>query len=131
MNPIRFVLGLAAALAVIFGFDFLFHGMYMKEAWYDAYAHFWRKPEDVPMQFMFAAQVLMAVSIGLVLAFSGKHGLVAGMMAGFCIGIAFASQYLVFYAVQPFPQGMVVAWIGGALAESLVAGAVYGLIYRP
>lgn len=131
MNPIRFLLGLVLALAVIFGFDFVFHGMYMKEAWYDANEHFWRKPEDVPMQFMFASQVIMALAIGLVIAFAGKHGIVAGMMAGICVGIAMTSVYVVFYAVQPFPQGMVVAWSAGVMVEALLAGAVFGLVYRP
>lgn len=131
MNPIRFLVGLLIAFAVIFGFDFVFHGLYMKEAWYDANAQFWRKPEEVPMQFMLASQALMAFSIGLVLAFAGKHGLVAGVMSGICVGLAMSSLYLVFYAVQPFPQGMVLAWIVGVMAETALAGAIYGLIYRP
>lgn len=131
MNPVRFLLGLVVIFAVIAGFDYLFHGIYMKEAWYDAYAQFWRKPEAVPMEYMFAGQGMMAFAIGLVLAFAGKHGVVAGMMSGVCVGLAMTSLYLVFYAVQPFPQGMVVAWIGGVMVECLLAGAVFGLIYRP
>lgn len=131
MNPVRFLLGLVLAFALIFGFDFAFHGMYMKEAWYDVHAHFWRKPDEVPMAFMLGSQVLMAFSIGLVLAFAGKHGVVAGIMSGICVGLAMSSLYLVFYAVQPFPQGMVMAWIGGIMVEAAIAGGLFGLVYRP
>ena len=53
-----------------------------------------------------------------------------GAMAGVCVGLAFAALYLVFYAVQPFPPGMVANWIMGAVAESVLAGALFGAIYK-
>lgn len=130
MNLMRFIFGLVIAVIAIFAFDFVFHGMYMKATWYDAHEHFWRKPEEVPMQFMFASQVLMAAAIGLVLAFAERQGLVAGAMAGLCVGLAMSSVYLVFYAVQPFPMGMVIAWCAGVMAEAVLAGALFGLVYK-
>lgn len=126
----RFLMALAAAFVLIFGFDFVFHGVYMKDAWYDPYEQFWRKPEDVPMQFMMISQFMMAAAIAATLAFSGRKGIAAGALAGVCVGIAFASVYLVFYAVQPFPGGMVANWIAGAVGESILAGAVFGAIYK-
>lgn len=126
----RFLMALIAAFLLIFGFDFVFHGVYMKDAWYDPYEQFWRKPEDVPMQFMLISQFLMASAIAATLAFSGKKGIAAGTLAGVCVGIAFASVYLVFYAVQPFPGGMVGNWILGAVSESILAGALFGAIYK-
>ncbi len=127
---IRFLMALLAAFALIFVFDFIFHGVYMKDAWYDPYEQFWRKPEDVPMQFMLISQFMMATAIAATLALSGKKGVGAGVLAGVCVGIAFASVYLVFYAVQPFPGGMVANWILGAVGESVLAGALFGAIYK-
>ena len=126
----KFLMAVIAAFVLIFGFDFLFHGVYMKESWYDPYEQFWRKPEDVPMMWMMVSQFLMALSIGLVQMLSGKQGIGAGMIAGLCVTVPFASIYLVFYAVQPFPAGMVVNWILGAAIECLLAGGLIGAIYK-
>ncbi len=130
MDLIRFLLALAAAFAFIFVFDFGFHGIYMKDAWYDAYAQFWRPPEEALMHMMLVGQLLMALAIGMTLVFSGKSGIGAGVSAGCCVGLAFSSLYLVFYAVQPFPGGMVFNWVLGAVGESILAGALFGAIYR-
>lgn len=126
----RFLMALLAAFVFIFGFDFVFHGIYMKDAWYDPYEQFWRKPEDVPMQWMIVSQFLMALAVGVTLLLSGKQGIAAGLTAGACVAIPFASLYLVFYAVQPFPGGMVVSWILGAAGECLLAGGLIGAIYK-
>lgn len=126
----RFIMALLAAFVLIFGFDFVFHGVYMKDAWYDPYAQFWRSPEDVPMQWMVVSQFLMALAVGMTLLLSGKQGIAAGLIAGACVSIPFASLYLVFYAVQPFPGGMVVNWILGAFGECVLAGGLIGAIYK-
>lgn len=130
MSPMRFLMALVAAFVFVFAFDFVFHGVYMKDAWYDPHSSFWRPPEEALMQWMMIGQFLMVFAIAMTLVFSGKHGAGAGATAGLCVAIAYASLYIVFYAVQPFPSGMVINWILGAGAEAIMAGALFGGIYR-
>lgn len=131
MNWKSIFIAFVAAFAFIFIFDGVFHGLYMKSAWYEPYAQFWRPESEVPMHWMLIGQLLMADAIAFAVLISGKSGIKHGALMGVSIGTAFASLYLVFYAVQPFPCGMVAMWIIGAMVEAIIAGAIIGKIYKP
>jgi len=50
---------------------------------------------------------------------------------GVLMGLLFAGQTLISYAVQPLPGKLAAAWFINGFVEFAIAGMLLGAIYRP
>lgn len=131
MNP-RFIGAIIATFLFIFGYDFVFHGLYMGEA-YAATASLWRPEADMPqyMLHMSIGQALIALGIVWVVFRTERGGWAAGMITGLTIAVISAGGNAIMFAVQPLPSDMVCSWIFSGFIQAGVAGAIAGAIYKP
>lgn len=131
MNP-RFISAVIACFLFIFGYDFLYHGMYLAES-YKATASLWRPEAEMPnfMIYLSLGQALVALGIVWIVFRTERGGWAAGAMTGIAVGVIFAGSNTIFYAVQPLPSDLVCSWIFHAFIQTGIVGAIAGSIYRP
>ena len=135
MNTKRWVMAGVAAFGVTFIVDMVVHGKLLMPL-YQQTASVWR-PQAETNQKMWL-MMLGQLFFGLV--FAGiytqgyeaeKSGLGQGLRYGLWIGLLLAISYVsVWYVVLPIPFCLAMGWVGGVLADCLLAGAAVGLIYR-
>lgn len=135
MNIARLLLAAGAAFVLIFGYEFLFHGVVL-ESTYEASADLWRAQEDCIFPALFGGQLLVGLFFCVAYAVmrngSGASGCpIRGMKFGAAIGAMAGSGDIIMYAVQPLPQTLVVYWFIGAVIELAIVGFIVALIYKP
>ena len=130
MNTKRYVSASICVFLFIFIYEWIFHGVFLKDA-YLATAALWRPRGESIMSVMFLAQILFAFVFGFIFikGFENK-GLGEGFRYGLLIGLLFTPGHLMFYAVQPLPLNLVAAWIVGGIIESILAGLIVAGVYR-
>lgn len=128
----RLVLAVIASFAVIFVFDFMFHGFYMSEL-YGQYKPVWRPESDMEafMYYRVAGQFLAALAAAVLFAMGCCHGVGTGAKFGIVLGVLAASNSLIWYSIIPVPMEMLLKWIAGGLVSGLLVGVVLGLVYAP
>lgn len=132
MNAKKFTLACIAVFILIAIFDFLFHGFYMKNA-YEQTASLWRPEADMKnyMPWLILGQAIIA--IGFVALFTKafkRGGIPEGAIYGLFVGIIFAGNNLIGYAVSPYTTSLLINWIVGTLIELTLAGMLVALIFR-
>jgi hypothetical protein len=132
MNVKRFIPSFIVVFAFIYGFDFVFHGIYMKDA-YQATASMWR-PQEAMQQFlpwMLGSQALLALMFCYIFTKGYQaRGMLEGVRYGILIALLGTSGALMMFAVVPYPGDMVCTWIVAKFIKFIVAGALLALIYR-
>ena len=112
--------------------DFVIHGILLEQS-YAATAHLWRPMEEMNMPLMYLVTLAYIACFVLIYAifirnkslFTGiKFGALFGTAAGISMG--FGS-----FSYMPIPLSLAVSWFAGMLLESIVAGALVGLILKP
>lgn len=127
----RFWLGFIVVAIFIFIYEWLFHGMILKDA-YTATATLWRPEADMQSYFpwMLGGQVLFAFIFCLLFTFTRcQANFKDGATYGLVIGLLMSSVSIVYYAVMPIPMTLMVSWILGGLIETITAGVIFALIY--
>lgn len=132
MNGGRFVLAVVIGFVVIFGYDYLVHGVLMMEE-YQATSKIWRPDSQAPefMAYMALSQFLYAVFF--VFIFTRNYeglGIAEGLRYGFYIGLLVASIQLGSYGYLPVPFLIVGGWMLASVAKGLLVGAVTAAVYR-
>jgi hypothetical protein len=134
MNKNRLVLACIAVFVFVFGYEWVFHGILLKDA-YAKTANLWRPDPEMQGYFgwLLLGQFILAVTFCLIYAVrSGSHyHLGTGVGYGFLIGLMRAGLGCITYAVQPVPGSLIGSWFVGGLIEVMLAGAILGAIYRP
>jgi hypothetical protein len=133
MNPKRFLLAWIGVFVVIFGFEWLFHGMYMKEMYLQT-ASLWRTEAEMHALFhwMLIGQFLFAGIFSYIFTKGYENkGIGEGVRYGFLIGLLMGAPQLIMYAVAPYPMEMIVKWIVGGIVEFCLAGVAAAALYRP
>jgi hypothetical protein len=133
MNIPRLLLAMVVAFILIFGTDFLIHGMWLKPD-YEATKSLWR-PEAEMQQNMLCftlAQIFCAVTFVLIWAwgFAGRP-VSAGIVFGLLMGMFQQIWVLVNYAILPMPGDLAVKWYFSGLAQAVLIGMAVALIYKP
>ena len=134
MNVKRLFLACLAAFAVIFVFEFLLHGVLLKNAYMHLPRAMMRPEAEFQRYFglLIIGQLLVAFALTLVFALGfAARGVGAGLRVGLIFGVIYFGTNLITYAVQPFPGKMVAAWTIGGFVEMAIAGALVGAIYKP
>lgn len=128
----RFLAATIAVFAFIFGYDFVYHGMYLADD-YQATASLWRPDSSMAdyMLYLTIGQLIIAFGVVWIVFRSERGGWLAGAVTGIAIATIAAGTNLIFFAVQPLPSDLVCSWITSGFIQTAVAGAIAGSIYRP
>jgi hypothetical protein len=133
MNIPRLLLTIVVAFAVIFGTDYLIHGIWLMPD-YNATKSLWR-PEAEMKHYMLcftAAQIICAATFVIIWAkgFAGRC-LGTGILFGLIMGMFQQIWVLVNYAIIPMPADLAMKWYFSGLAQAVLLGIVAALLYKP
>lgn len=134
VNWLRCLWAALAAVAVLFGTDFVIHGLLLGKA-YVKWFPFARPQADMPVWPFVCVDLSWAVLLTWIFTFGlvpGRPGWQQGLRFGIYLGLFFWVPYsLLQYGVLPIPQWFVSAWIVAGTVQMMLAGLVIGLIYGP
>ncbi len=136
MNTKRLALASLAVFAVFFVVDGVVNNLLLADL-YKQTASVWRPESEIQgnMWLMWLGTLILAPLFALIYTKgyeANKPGLGQGVRYGLIVGVLLsAPQCLVWYTVLPIPAVLPVWWFVAGMAESIVAGAAAGLIYRP
>ncbi len=134
MNPKRIIIAILAVFLAIFATDYLIHGIWTKSN-YAATANLWR-PEATMQKYtpwLFGGQFVIAVGFTMLWAriAMGGAGLICALAYGFFVGLMFAGNSLIVYAVQPIEHHIIMKWIIGGMVQGVVVGFIAFQAYKP
>lgn len=133
MNIPRLLLAIVVAFVILFGTDFLIHGMWLKPD-YEATKNLWRPEAEMSnyMHWMFLAQFLCAATFVLIWAmgFAGRS-LGMGIAFGLVMGMFQQVWVLVNYGILSMPGDLALKWYFSGLVQAVLIGIATALIYKP
>ena len=132
MNIKRLLLTVVALFAFIFVFEWLFHGVLLKDC-YAQTSQPWRPESEMTGHFhwLMLGQAVIALMFAILFAQGfAAGGVAAGVRLGIIVGILRIGLDLITYAVQPLPAKLIVFWAFGGLIEAALAGAIAGAVYK-
>jgi hypothetical protein len=133
MNMKRLIFAIIAGWVVIFGTDFLIHGLWLKPD-YDATKAIWRPENEMQAHFcwMLFAQFLCAATFVIIWAKGFAGGSVGcGAAFGLLMGLFQQVWAIVDYVVLPMPGELAVKWFCSGLVQAILLGIVTALVYKP
>ena len=136
MKLTRCMFAILGSCLTIMAVDFLTHHLLLGH-FYHAHAAWWRPEAQMQalIPFLFASQLTLAILLTAVYAKgyeAGKGGIGQGMRFGFLMGMVLQlPKQLMLYFVYPYPVSLLIIWGMGGLMETVLAGAVIGLLYQP
>jgi len=134
MNGKRYALAALAVFVCMMTTGFVVHGTLLGPD-YKALGPLMRGQDDQAAHFlsMVLAHVAMALGIAWIYAkgVEAKPWLAQGLRFGLAFWlVGSVGVYLIYFAVQPLPSGLVTKQIVYGLAESLLMGMVVAAVYR-
>lgn len=129
----RYILASLAAWFVIWTVDGILHGMILKPFYMET-SEFWRSQAEMEEKFpwVIVGEGIFAFLFTFVFTKGYENrGIGEGARYGWWIGLLLATLNLIFYAVQPLPAKIFLAWSVGDLVKLTLAGVVVAAIYRP
>lgn len=130
MSIKRYVSASIAVFVFIFLYEWVFHGILLKPV-YNATQHLWRAQEDCVFWAMLLGQFLFPFIFAYIFTKGyEKKGIAEGIRFGVVIGLLFVPSNLIYYAVQPLPGSLVLAWCFGGIIEMAIAGAILAAVYK-
>ncbi len=132
MNTKKFSLACIAIFIFIVVFEFLFHGVYMQNA-YEQTTNLWRAEDEMQKHMPWLILGQFIIACGFVALFTKafkRGGIPEGAIYGFLLAIIFCGHQLIGYAVSPYPLSLLINWIIGTLIELTLAGILVALIFR-
>lgn len=134
--PVKHILiATVAVFAVTFAFDWLYHGVYLKDM-YEATAAIWRpKAEmDAMMGVCLVYHAVLAFGVSALYCMMAKNcacgggcpktGMRFGLLLGLVIGIVHFSSYI----WLPISMDLALRWLGGAVVWGVLTGYVLSLV---
>jgi hypothetical protein len=134
MNIKRLIVTCIVVFVVIFGFEWLLHGVILKTD-YVVTGFLWRPVDEMDRFFpwLVVGQFVVAAAFTVSYASVAKEGcgIGCGLAAGLLAGLLLSGPHLITYAVQPIPGKLIAAWTIGRLIEMAVSGGIAAALYRP
>jgi len=135
MKSKRLWLTCLCVFVAIFGYDFVLHNVLLKTD-YVVTGYLWRSPEEMGKYFGFLlfGQLLLSVVFCFLYAFliDQRSSVRNGLIYGFLAGLLLSAPNFIMFTVQPMPGDLIlVKWTIGRLLQTLLAGFILGLVYRP
>jgi hypothetical protein len=135
MNMKRLILAIVVAFVVLWGTDFLIHGIWMTPD-YRATQSLWRPDADMKsyMGWMLGAQLLFAITFVILWAkgfagFTTKISCAIGY--GVLMGLFSGVWAIIMYVVVPMPCSIATKWFFAGIAQTILLGIVTFYIYKP
>ncbi|MEZ5405570.1 MAG: hypothetical protein R3F23_05140 [Verrucomicrobiia bacterium] len=124
-----FILAFVGVFIFVFAYDWVFHGIILKDA-YAATMALWRPEAEMASYFKWivVGQALSAFAITILVA-RAAFGPKCGLGIGGLVGLVVVAGNLIGYAVQPIPANLTLAWSISAVIQGSLAGGVAGLLY--
>jgi hypothetical protein len=132
MNWKKFFIAFVIAFVFVFVFGFLWWGKLMHGA-HNEVPTLWRTDADFGSHFswLVLGHVVVAFFLTtLVACFSPAGGVGPGATAGILVGLVFAGNDCISFAVQPLTTRILGGWVLGDLIMFAIAGAIVGAIYK-
>ena len=134
MNAKKFFIAFIAAFVVMFAFGYVWWGMLMHGAHSEVPA-LWRPEAEFKSAFgwLILGHVGLAFFFTLVFVrgFGSGGGPGGGFRYGILIGLLFAANDCISYAVQPLTMKILGGWIVGDVLMFAIAGIIVGALYKP
>ena len=135
MNIKRLILAIVVAFVVLWGTDFLIHGIWMMPD-YRATQQLWRTDAEMTsrMGWMLGAQLLFVITFVILWAkgFAGhttKIGCAIGY--GFLMGLFSGVWAIIMYVIVPMPCSIATKWFFAGIVQAILLGLVTFWIYKP
>jgi hypothetical protein len=129
----RFLIAFIAAYIFMFLWGWLLNGLLLKDVYAET-PDLWRSQNEMMSLFhwIIVGQALLIFAFVAIYAsgFAGG-GVMAGIRLGILLEIAAIGMRLIVYAVQPFPEKLIVYASISGLIEMIIVGAIVGAIYKP
>lgn len=133
MNIPRLLLAIVVAFLVVFGTDYLIHGVWLMPD-YKATQSLWRPDAEMQTHFlwMLLAQFLCAATAAIIWAmgFAGRP-VSTGIVFGLIMGMFQQVWVMINYVVIPMPGDLAAKWYFSGLAQAVLLGIVLALVYKP
>lgn len=133
VNKKSFALSVIVMLVFIWVTDFVIHGVLLKGL-YEETASLWRTPDEMNahMIWMLIGKILIAKYFVFIFV-KGREGkgIAEGVRYGLLMALFAAGPCFIHYAVTPMPMNLLWAWVGGAVAQYMIGGAIIAKIYKP
>ena len=132
MNWKKFFIAFIAVFVFMFAFGFVWWGKLMHGAHSEVPA-LWRSEADFGNYFtwLILGHVVMAFFMTMLYARHGGGSVGSGACLGFLVGLVYAGNDFISYAVQPLTTKNLCGWIAGDILMFAIAGALIGAIYKP
>jgi len=129
----RFIIAFIAAYVFMFLWGWLLNGVLLKDVYAET-PNLWRSQSEMMSLFhwIIIGQALIILAFVMIYAsgFAGG-GVAAGIRLGILLEIAAIGMRLAIYAVQPFPEKLILYGSVSGLIEMVIVGAIVGAIYKP
>lgn len=135
MNIKRLILAIVVAFAVLWGTDFLIHGIWMMPD-YRATQSLWRPETEMGsyMAWMLGAQLLFAITFVLVWVkgfASSTNKISCAIGYGLLMGLFSGVWAIIIYVVVPMPFSIAAKWFFAGIAQAILLALITFWIYKP
>ena len=134
MNWKKFFIAFIAAFIFIFLYDWIFHGIVLKETYAALPPGLMRPAEEFTRHFfpwLVLGQLVFVFFFTMIFASFGRGGAGAGARYGILLALLGFGTNLIQFAVHPLTTRLLGFWGIGGLIELAIAGAIVGAIYKP
>jgi hypothetical protein len=134
VNTKRLFLAFVAAFFFVFGFDWLVHGILLKDAYVALPPGLQRSPDEFGSHFhwLVLGQVITTFMFTMIFARGfGGGGVGAGVCFGVMLALLYVGSNLMVYCMEPYPGSLIAIWSVVGLIKLALAGAIVGSIYKP
>lgn len=133
MNIPRLVLAIIVGFVVIFGTDFLIHGVWMAPD-YQATQQLWRPETEMNAYrgWMFFAQLLLVFAfVMLWTRWADTARITCAIGYGFLMGVFSGTWAIIMYVVLPMPSAIACKWFFAGIVQCILLGLVTYFVYKP
>ena len=134
MNGKKFLIAFIACFIFIFVFGYLWWGMLMTSAHMEVPA-LWRPEADFNSHFAWLIFGHIAIAFFFTMifvrGFGSGGGAAGGFRYGILVGLLFAANDCISYAVQPLTTKILGGWVVGDVLQFAIAGLIIGALYKP
>jgi hypothetical protein len=133
MNIPRLILAIVVGFLVIFGTDFLIHGLWMAPD-YQATQQLWRPETEMATYrgWMFFAQLLLVFAfVMLWTRWASTAQISCAIGYGFLMGVFSGTWAIIMYVVLPMPCAIACKWFFAGIAQCILLGLVTFFVYKP
>ena len=134
LNVKQWIIASIAVFIAMSILEFIVHAVLL-QSWYVEYPQYWRPEAEMMglMGWMHLGYAIFALLFTLIYSkgYEGKPGVGEGIRYGFWVGLLLhLPKMFALHTIYPYPGGLLVAWMVSGIIESIILGALVGMIYK-